>query len=199
MYIYKIYHNKALLYIGCTKNHYLSRLSTHKTQIQKHSKSSKLYTYLSDNHISYDDLYIQIIQTNITSVNHLFHYESSLIRTLKPLCNVSYPPEPTYPFNIPVSHISFKYVYPKKLTNIAIAAVLTSALSPHRNFNQMLFYTFYNLLPTSTQRSPGRPKQNTWQITWTYSQKIWTTQKRHPTLQSHQIQCSAPWQTQWTC
>lgn len=161
MYIYKIYHNRTLLYIGSTKNNYTCRLHGHKTKIQNHAKTSNFYIYLNNHHITYDDLYIQVIATDIQSSEHLFFYESLLIHAEKPLCNVSCInaiPKYTQPiYHTPVSHTSVKHIFPKKMVNIAVAAVLTSITLPHSPQNYIIFYHFFKSLPNTTVRRPGRP------------------------------------------
>lgn len=162
MYIYKIFHNNTLLYIGSTKNNYICRLHAHKTNIQKHSKSSKFYTYLHERRITYDDLYIQVINTDIKTSDHLFFYESSLIHSNKPLCNVSCInaiPEYRQPsYYTPVHHTSVKHIYPKKLLNTVTAALLTYILHPNTTQAYILFCFYYNALPATTIRPRGRPK-----------------------------------------
>ena len=87
--IYFIYHDSLLLYVGSTKD-FKERKRTHKYNCYSEKRTScncKIYQYIRDNNINFDDLEWKVEETEIIDKTEAFKLEGSKIIEMKPLCN----------------------------------------------------------------------------------------------------------------
>ena len=84
-FIYGIYNNDNLLYIGSTNNFYKRKI-THLCNIKNNNSNSKikLYQYIKNNNLTID---IQILFSSICSKDEIAIIEAEYIKNNKPLLN----------------------------------------------------------------------------------------------------------------
>lgn len=85
MFLYKIFYNGVLLYVGSTSD-IKKRKILHKSGL-KNGVDRPLYRYLRENNINFEELIFEIIETDINNKNDLLKEEGIMIKELSPLCN----------------------------------------------------------------------------------------------------------------
>jgi predicted GIY-YIG superfamily endonuclease len=87
--IYKIYYKDVLLYVGSTTD-LKQRKWTHKHSCYNENRKDynmKLYQYIRDNNIVFEDLIWNFEETDITDKTEALKFEGSKILELNPICN----------------------------------------------------------------------------------------------------------------
>lgn len=84
-FLYKIFYNSLLLYVGSTNN-IQRRKREHKKSLNN-GFDRPLYNYLRNNNIKFEQLIFEIIETDIDNKCDLLLAEGAMIKELLPVCN----------------------------------------------------------------------------------------------------------------
>lgn len=86
MFIYFLYYEDRVIYIGSTKD-FKQRMFHHKSDL-KRGRKLKLYDFMRDKKLSFEDLKAYKFETNLETKFELTYLEGIYIRLFKPICNV---------------------------------------------------------------------------------------------------------------